>query len=160
MVDMGWFYERKKDSRESKKERKSLSIVDYKFSANGRWNYRRESGQDIGCDCTREFVDDNEIYRGKIARCQIKGRTDLKFIDNKSSISFPLEASTYNMALTANYLFILLIVDLRNEDIYFLKLNSLEHKTNNNKTINVHIPVENKFPENEKSLIKIFNNKI
>ncbi|MDY4788159.1 MAG: DUF4365 domain-containing protein [Bacilli bacterium] len=150
----------KKDSNEQKKERKSLSIVDYKFSANGRWNYRRESGQDVGCDCIIEFVDDDGIYRGKISRCQVKGRQDLKFICNKSLISFPLESATYNMALTANYLFILLIVDLSSEDIYFLKLNNLGDKTNNNKTINIHIPVENIFPKNEKGLVNIFNSRI
>ena len=150
----------KKDSDEMKKERKSLSIVDYKFSSNGKWNYRKESGQDNDCDCTIELVNEEEIYLGKIACCQLKGRTELSFIQKGSFISFPLESPTYNMALTANYLFILLIVDLTSEKIYYLKLNNLGKATSNNKTINIHIPVQNVSPENKSSLIKIFNDRL
>ena len=148
----------KKDIEARKLERKALSIVDYKFSDNGKWIYRLENGQDYGCDCSLELVDDDDTLQGKRALCQVKGRSNINIINCGKTISFPLEAETYNMAISANYLFIFLLVNLKDETIYFQKLNHYGQETTNDKTINIHIPVENKFPNNESLLINVFNN--
>ena len=108
------------DSQERKTERRVLSIVDYKFSEDGKWIYRLESGQDNGCDCSLEMSEDDNTLQGKKAYCQVKGRSDIHILKDRATISFDLEASTYNMAVNANFLFILLLVDLTNEEIYFV----------------------------------------
>ena len=46
-----------------------------------------------------------------------------------------------------------------NENIYFLKLNEYGISTENETTINVHIPIENIFPDNEIKLVGYFNAK-
>ena len=150
---------KKIDSIENKKERRALSIVDYKFTRNGKWIYRRESGQDYGCDCSLELVSGDDSLEGKKAFCQVKGRSDICYLNSKGVISFALESSTFNMAIEANYLFLLILVDLVNEKVYFLKLNGYGAFTENETTVNVHIPMENLFPNNDMKLIEYFNAK-
>ena len=146
----------KNDAEESKKERRCLSIIDYKFSQNGKWVYRKEAGQDVGCDCTLELVDDNDTFQGKRACCQVKGRTSIDCLKDKKTISLDLEVTTYNMAVQANYLFILLLVDLNDETVYFQKLNGYGEKSDNSASVAIHIPVENVYPNNERKLKDLF----
>lgn len=147
----------KRDVEEHRKERLSLSIIDYKFTKNRKWIYRRETGQDVGCDCTLELVEGDNTLQGKRACCQVKGRTGVDCLKDGQTISFDLEVTTYNMAVNANYLFLLLLVDLQNETIYFKKLNQCGQKSKNQSTVCVHIPTSHRFPDNEELLIKLFN---
>lgn len=147
----------KVDTEENKKERKAIGIITKAFHDTGFWIVRSQTGKDYGVDATLEMIElDNSIMQ-KTANCQIKGRSTLLFSKNKEYISFPLDVETYNQALFSNLLFLLLLVDLKTEDIYFCKLNNYGDVSFNTSSVNLRIPIENKFPENESLLRQMFS---
>ena len=148
----------KLDTDEEKKERKAIWVITKAFHDTGFWIVRLQSGKDYGVDALLEMIEHDNFILQKTANCQIKGRTDIKLLKNKEFISFPLDVATYNQAVLSNSLFLLLLVNLETEDIYFYKLNKCGELSTNSATINIHIPLVNKFPENESALRRIFNN--
>lgn len=147
----------KHDVESKKRERRALSIVDYIFSKNGKWIYRQTISQDYGVDCSLEYIDEKNEIHGNYFMCQVKGRTKLDVMKNNKYISFPIEVSTYNMAINNKTLFLFLLVDLTKECIYFIVLNNYGHKSFNKANINIHIPIENCLPEAEDKLLDYLN---
>ena len=148
----------KQDIESKKSERKALSIVDYKFSKNGKWIYRQTASQDYGIDCSLEYIDEKNEIHGDYFMCQVKGRTKLNVMKNNKFISFPIEVTTYNMAINNKTSFLFLLVDLTKEFIYFIVFNNYGHKSYNKEYVNIHIPIENCFPEAEHKLLSYLNN--
>ena len=74
----------------------NLAFIDLDFE------YRKETGNDVGRDCVLELIEDEEFRNDKI-EAQIKGTTNIdKYkIFNETAISFSLKISTINYALNS-----------------------------------------------------------
>lgn len=99
---------------------KAKGIVHYKFNAD-HWEYRDYTGVDVGIDCSFELTENDE-WTGNIIECQVKGRSNPKFNVSKQFISLELKTSTINYALSRANSFVVLLVDLSDETIYYLPL--------------------------------------
>lgn len=136
-----------RDIEPNKSGRKARSVVHYKMNPEN-WEYREEIGSDVGRDCIIELIENNQWLNNKIEG-QIKGTKNINYIFNSEYISFPLETKTINYADNSPYSFILYLVDLNNENLYFtciqeyLRNNIIsQEKRNSQKTINIRIKVK------------------
>ena len=142
-----------KDTEQRKNGTKALSILCYQLDSN-HWDFKQETGNDVGRDCIIELSEDDEWRNHKIEG-QIKGRSSLDFIKNGTYISFPLEVKTINYAINSKNSFVLFLVDLKTEKIYFENVqdyilnNNLAKKLENQKTINISIDVNNCLPNGD-----------
>lgn len=144
-----------KDTPARKIGSKASSIVHYKFNTE-HWIYRPESGLDYGRDCTLELIE-NETWRNHKLECQIKGTLQPKFILNEKFISQNLEFKTLMYAFGSNISFVLLVVDVNTEIIYYQCLQDyyqqhkeeIDNKLKKNGSINIRIPIENVTIEND-----------
>lgn len=130
------------------------SIVHYQFKKEN-WSFSLET-KDRGIDCHLEFVENEEFKNNRID-CQIKGTLTPTFVFGKY-VSFNLSIKTINYALNSKNAFVLMVVDVPNEKIYFVCLQDYfknhEYK-NNSATQALRIPVENTYPEREELLIEL-----
>ena len=119
----------------------------------------------MGCDCELELSEDNKWLGNKI-ECQIKGTRNLDNYRLKRGdvISFPLEIKTINYGLGKANSFVLLLVDVETEQIYYQCLQDhfisdeklrLKLKVADAKTINIRIPVSNFLGEDDSALQEI-----
>ena len=149
-----------KDGLERKNASKARSIVHYKLNADN-WEYKEETGKDVGRDCIIELSENNEWRNHKIEG-QIKGRSSINKLCN-GDITFPFEVKTINYALSSSIPFVLFLADITKEIVYYLPIqkyfleNPQEYKKAKKEqgTINVHISPACTLPEDEDNLIKI-----
>ena len=130
------------------------SIIHYQFDKN-TWSYVIES-KDRGLDCHLELIEEGE-YRNNRLDCQIKGTLSPKISFGKC-ISFALDVKTIGYALNSKSAFVLLVVDVSREKIYFVCLQDYFKKNeyrDNSSTQVIHIPLENTYPEKEEFLIEL-----
>lgn len=138
------------DNEPRRTDARACAIVHYGFDAN-HWQYRELTGADVGCDCELELSEDNKWLGNKI-ECQIKGTRNLGnyVLADGSVISFPLEIKTINYGLRKANSFVLLLVDVETESIYYRCLQehfiddpSLGKKLEKEdaSTINIRIPI-------------------
>lgn len=146
------------DTEECKKERIAVGIIVKAFHKARFWIVRTQSGSDKGVDVILEMIEYDNTIRQKTANCQVKGRSNIKKLFKNESISIPLDVKTYNQAIVSNSLFLLLVVNLKNEDIYYCKLNGYGDLSYNKSSVNIRVPLKNKFPDNEFGLRELFNN--
>jgi len=124
-------------------------IVHYKFNPDF-WDYKEETGEDRGRDCFFELINDNKWKNEKI-EVQIKGTTDINYILSNTMVSFSLKLSTFFYGVNSPYSFMLLVVDLQTEDIYYICLQEyyndnkdrIDSKIDDQNYISIRIPVEN-----------------
>lgn len=109
-----------KDTESRSVGARAKAIVHYTFDAD-HWEYRDYTGADVGIDCVLELTEDDD-WTGNILECQVKGRTAPKFNKTHEYISIELKVSTINYALSRASSFVLLLVDMSDETVYYLPI--------------------------------------
>ncbi len=128
---------------------KATRLVHYKFDPDF-WDYKEVTGNDYGLDCVIEYSDDNNWKNDKI-ECQIKGSANISFVSNNTMVSFSLNVKTLSYALKSFNSFMLFVVNVITEDIYYMCIqeyyennkDKIHSKIKNQKSITINIPVEN-----------------
>lgn len=149
------------DNESRRTDAKACAIVHYSFDTE-HWQYREITGADVGCDCELELSEANKWLGNKI-ECQIKGTKHIgRYLLTKGkAISFPLDIKTINYGLNKANSFVLLVVDVVEEFIYyeciqehFISNTELFKKLENEeaKTVNIRIPISNVLDTNDASL--------
>ncbi len=143
---------------------KAVAILHYKIDAN-HWEFRQETGNDVGRDCTIELLEDDKWLNHKIEG-QIKGTGKIEPLKTCAEISFPMEVKTINYALASPCPFVLFYVDVQTEDIYYLAIQ--DHFINNpelfqktdgtQEKLSLHIPLSNLLSDDDSDLIEIAKN--
>lgn len=153
------------DNDARRTDSRACAIVHYLFDS-GHWQYCEVTGTDVGCACELE-LSENDNWRGNIIECQIKGTRYLEkyyLLKKGDEISFPLDVKTINYALGKANSFVLLVVDVKNETIYyqclqdlFISNRALYQKLDKEdiKTMNIRIPVSNCLGEDDSALQEI-----
>jgi len=147
-----------KDCSQRKICSRANAILHYKIDSE-HWEYRLETGNDVGRDCTIELTEDNEWRNNKIEG-QVKGQTNPNLILKGEYISFPMDLKTINYALNSRYAFVLFVVDITNEIVYYQAIQEYfiscpsryEKKNEDQKTINIRIQVSNMISESDSEL--------
>lgn len=135
-----------KDTEQHKIGRNSTRILIYTLDSD-HWNYKPETGSDVGRDCVLELAENDQWKNHKIEG-QIKGKQKPIEILNGKYISFPLEIKTINYALQSPIAFVLFLVDTTNEIVYYQPIqeyviahpNLLSKLSSEQQTINIRIP--------------------
>ena len=131
------------------------------------WDFRLESGSDVGRDCSFEYVDDHNSWFNRTLHAQVKATKvpDNYKLKTKDCFSFCLEIKTINYALRSNDAFLLLFCVLTTKKVYYLPIQDyfinneemyekLEMK--NKGKIALHIPFKNIVnADNEAELIEL-----
>ena len=148
------------DSDSRRTDSRACAIVHYQFDSD-HWQFRELTGADVGCDCEFELSEDN-YWRGHKIECQVKGTCHLDgyLLKDGATISFPLELKTICYGLGKAHSFILLIVDVEREIVYFQNLQEyfigdlelFEKLDTDKKTLRIRIPIENRLDENDELL--------
>lgn len=138
------------DSESRRIDSRACAIVHYTIDSS-HWEYRLASGRDFGCDAVLELSENNYWTGGRV-RLQIKGTRNIeRYLVNKNSeISFPLSVDTLNYTISSPESFLLLVVDVESESVYFCELHDylkahddLAEKMESQKTINIRFPCAN-----------------
>lgn len=150
-----------KDSPQRRLSTAGRKILYYMLDEN-HWEFKEETGSDVGRDCIIELSENGEWKNHKIEG-QIKGTKKPIFINKKTMISFPMELKTIRYALSSPIGFVLFVVDTENETVYYqciqdyFSKNEKEYKKLNSeqKTISIHIPVFCKLTKKDNDLQEI-----
>ena len=148
-----------KDSKSRRIDARARAILHYHIDSNC-WIYREQTGQDVGCDCRLELAENNN-FKNLIIEGQIKGTGNLDryLLKNDSLISFPLEIKTINYGLGSSNPFVLFLVDVAAETVYYFaiqesfiankslfdRLEQIATKNPTQKTLNLKIPVKDRL---------------
>lgn len=140
---------------------RARAIVHYIFNSD-YWEYREETGNDVGIDCSFELIE-NDKWIGHRIYCQIKGTKTPKFICNDMYISVSMKISTLNYALTHAESFLLICVDVITEKAYYLPIqeyfiadNTLFDKLNSEQeNLTLRIPADNVVTQDNANLVEI-----
>ena len=155
-----------KDNASLSIDRKGMGIVHNEFAKTGNWEFRQITGRDVGTDCELELIE-NEEFTGFTFNVQVKSTKTIHRLANKTSddFSISIEISTMNYWLNKSSVFLLVLVNVLNSDVYFLpvqdylieKSEILNKLNSEQKTITLRIPKENLVREKQeilKSLVK------
>jgi len=140
---------------------RAVAIVHYTIDCN-HWEFRQETGNDVGRDCTVELSENNKWLNHKIEG-QIKGTKTVTHLTKKRVLSFPMATKTINYALSSSTPFVLFYVDIVNEIVYFLPIQDyfISHKElfkkleGNQETLTLHIPISNILAQCDAALVAI-----
>jgi hypothetical protein len=135
------------DSEEFKKERKSFQILFYKLNTDV-WQSNGSDNFDHGVDYSFEYIEDDE-YKGYRILSQIKSTEHI--IDQGENVAFDLNVKTASYSIGSSQPFILFLIDLITDTVYYVCLqelfvsnNKLYEKLKKNATsIRVKIPKQN-----------------
>ncbi len=148
------------DTPQRKIGSKAVAILHYKIDAD-HWEFRQETGNDVGRDCTLELSENNEWPNHKIEG-QIKGTEKIEPLKKCTLISFPMEVKTINYALSSHCPFALFYVDVTLEKIFYLAIQDyfidnpdLFAKLETQDTINIHIPMNNLLNDGDDNLVDL-----
>lgn len=159
MIYMAQEFPKDDDNRASGSRAKG--IVHYKFNAD-HWEYRDYTGVDVGIDCCLELTENDE-WTGNIIECQVKGRSHPKFNTTREFISLEIKKSTLNYALSRASSYVVLLVDLSDETIYYLPIQEFfianpsyfPKLSSNQEYITIRIPTDNKVTNEDNNLQEI-----
>lgn len=142
-----------KDCSARKIASRGTQIVHYVFDAN-RWIYREKTGNDYGIDAELEYSN-NDLFKNEKFECQIKATQQVNYLKDEKIITYPFPVKTLNYAINSLIPFFFLLVDVKNEEVYFIQLKKemLDGKDANQQTINLHIPICNNIREEENLII-------
>ncbi|MBQ8318733.1 MAG: DUF4365 domain-containing protein [Lachnospiraceae bacterium] len=123
---------------------RAKSIFVYNLDAK-KWEWHEQAGTDHRTDIIIELVEDG-MYKNKKIEGQIKGRTILNYLKD-GRISFGLDVKTVMYALGGYNPFVLFLVDVQNERVYYLPIQEyfldnpqkFDDLINNKESISVHI---------------------
>ena len=140
---------------------RARAIVHYRFNSD-HWEYREPTGVDIGVDCMLELTENDQWY-GNTISCQIKGRSTPDFNTTREYISIPIKVSTVNYGLSIPNSFLLLLVDVKTETVYYLPIKEyfienpgyFDKLYGDQKEITLRIPIENIVSDNDAELQRI-----
>ncbi|EOY8497950.1 TPA: DUF4365 domain-containing protein [Providencia stuartii] len=125
-------------------------IFEYNLPSN--WIFRSQEDQnDFGIDGEIERKDDSGRALGKdtVFKVQIKGEEHSSFIHDNNILSFTLKTERLRYYFEFKVPVILVIVEVTSEKIFWLPITNNEilrektSKSNQNETVQVHIPIEN-----------------
>ena len=150
-----------KDTASLSIDRKGMGIVHNEFAKTGNWEFRQITGRDVGTDSELELIE-NEEFTGFTFNVQVKSTKTIDRLANKTSgdFSISIEISTMNYWLNKSSVFLLVLVDVLNSDVYFLpvqdylieKSEILNKLNSEQKTITLRIPKENLVREKQEIL--------
>lgn len=127
------------------------------------WIFRSQQDMDFGVDYEIEIFDKKGVSTGLIAKIQLKGSENIKYIDNKTKISFsfPMDNAQYLIEeiQIPSYL---IICDNNSEKCYWssfktnaeLKKSYVDAKNNNQENFSVHIDVNNLLVNDYDAILK------
>lgn len=136
-------------------------IVHYKFPKKN-WEYHEVTGSDHGIDCIIELIE-NEEYQNKKIEGQIKGSKNPKQLAKEACFSFSMEIKTIIYGLSSSSAYVLFFVDNSTENVYYLPIQDyfisnpqlFDTLETDQKTLNVHVPIDNIVSENDFELREI-----
>ena len=140
---------------------KARQLVHSSFNAE-RWEYHEITGTDHGLDCIIELVE-NEQWGNKKIEGQIKGTRKLQKLKNKNVFSFPLDVKTINYGLGSSVAFVIFLVDVDEERVYYLPLQDyfisdlslFDRSESDQDKMNLHIPCDNIVSDDDFELQQI-----
>ena len=143
---------------------KAVAILHYKINAE-HWEFRQETGNDVGRDCTIELSENDRWLNHKLEG-QIKGTKKIGTLKTCAEISFSMEVKTINYALSSSCPFVLFYVDVVTEKIYYLPIQ--DYFINNpglfkkldgtQEKLSLHIPTDNLLNDDDSNLVEIAKN--
>lgn len=145
-----------KDDVRRKIGSKGRAIVHYVFNAD-HWDYKEETGGDVGRDCIIELSENDEWLNHKIEG-QIKARSKPQYVCGAQFVSYPMEVKTIEYALGASNAFVLFVVDAIREIVYFQCIqdyfmnNRSYYKKLDQSTINIRIPLDQELSKDDSLL--------
>lgn len=150
-----------KDTEQQKISRHSIKILLYTLDSD-HWDYKLETGSDVGRDCILELSENDQWKNHKIEG-QVKGTQKPVEILNGKYISFPMDVKTINYALQSPIAFVLFVVDTTNEIVYYQPIQQyaienpgLLHKlSSGQQTVNIRIPKTQVVSENDDDLQRL-----
>lgn len=148
------------DSRSRRIGSKARAIVHYSLNSD-RWEYHESTGIDVGIDCHIE-TPENNLWKNLIIDCQIKGTRKPTRCRN-DYLSFPLEVKAISYALSDCRPFVLFLVDVENEIVFYLPIQDyfiknkelLDKLEQDQKTLSVHIPTNSTIELKETELLDL-----
>lgn len=146
------------NSEQRKIGARARAILHYTLDAD-HWEYREETGNDVGRDCVIELSENDEWCNHKIEG-QVKGTKSPNLLKDGQTFSFPFEIKTIKYALGSNNAFILFYVDVTSENVYYLPIQDyfitnkvyFSNLNSGQATLNVHIPKGNLLSKNDTEL--------
>jgi hypothetical protein len=146
------------DCEQRKLGSKGCKIFHYILDTD-HWEYKQETGNDVGRDCILELSENNQ-WRNHKVEGQIKGKAHPKELQGGEYISFPMEVKTINYAIQSPIAFVLFVVDTSNEIVYYQPIQEylicnpdlIEKLSTKQQTINIRIPKSNTLPQKDKEL--------
>ena len=134
------------DSEEFKKERASYQLLFYRLNAKV-WAPNGSDKTDHGMDYGFEYIDDGQ-YKGYRLYSQIKSTEHLNKSENY--VSFDLKVKTAAYAISSAQPFVLFVVDLVNDVVYYVCLQdffienpeSLLAVETNKSTVRIKLPLK------------------
>lgn len=140
---------------------RAKAIVHYKFNAD-HWEYRDYTGVDVGVDCCLELTEQDE-WSGNIIDCQVKGRTNPKYNNTHKFVSLEIKVRTINYALSRANSYVVLLVDISNETVFYLPIQeyfiaepaNFDKINGDQENITIRIPTDNIVLDDDKNLQEI-----
>ena len=152
------------DTPQRKIGSKAVAILHYKINAS-HWEFRQETGNDVGRDCTIELSENDRWLNHKIEG-QIKGTEKIEPLKTRAEISFPMDVKTVNYALGSSCPFVLFYIDVKTEKIFYLAIQ--DYFINNpdlfkkldgtQEKLSLHIPMGNLLNDDDSNLVEIAKN--
>lgn len=136
-------------------------LVHYIFPSE-HWEYREQTGNDNGVDCTIELIEQEEWTNRKLEG-QIKGTRNPNKMKSKRCFSLPLDVKTITYGLGSAIAFVLFYVDVESEEVYYLPIQDyfianpalFDQLENNESKMSLHIPCDNLVSKNDFELQQI-----
>lgn len=136
-------------------------LVHYIFPSE-YWEYREQTGNDNGVDCTIELIEQEE-WTNRTLVGQIKGTRNPNKMKSKNCFSFPFDVKTITYGLSSANAFVLFYVDVESEMVYYLPIQDyfianpalFDQLEDNQSKMNVHIPCDNLVSDNDFELQQI-----
>ncbi|MBR7019552.1 MAG: DUF4365 domain-containing protein [Lachnospiraceae bacterium] len=150
------------DTLQRKIGSRAVAIVHYSIDSS-HWEFRQETGNDVGRDCTIELSENDRWNNHKIEG-QIKGSEKISPLKRTpDEISFSMETKTINYALGSPVPFVLFHVDITTEAVYYLAIQDyfISHPELFDKletaqdSLALHIPTSNILGKNDSALVAI-----
>ncbi len=139
---------------------RSRGIFAYQLDAE-KWEWHEQTGTDHGTDIVLE-LSENGTFTGKKIEGQIKGRAKIDYLKS-GRITFDLDVKTVNYALGNSNAFVLFLVDVNKEKIYFLSLqdyfitnpDKICAAKNNETSVTVHLDPDENLVDAGDNLVEI-----
>ena len=91
-------------------------LVHYIFPSE-HWEYREQTGNDNGVDCTIELIE-QEKWTNRKLEGQIKGTRNPNKMKSENCFSFSLDVKTITYGLSSANAFVLFYMDVETEMVY------------------------------------------